>query len=318
MKKNILYLLVLVFLAGAAYWTWKRNRQKSTLSKLDLNFSVPDTAAIDRIVITPVEKGNEKAVLTRISPSAWKINDRYTVAPVLMELLLSTIRNVEMQRHVETNEARTAVEDMSKRGKKVEIFIGGELYKSYWVGDDAPGNTGTYMKFDEGDPYVCHLRGFLGFLSPRYNVYENDWRDKLLFFSSPQTLRSVEIQHPASPTDNFKISIAGKNMVLEGSGPFDSLAANGFLGTFKKFYVEKHLNTIPQRFRDSLLRIQPDWSLEVLDSDPAYSHRVDLYEVNDRDRQLGHIPATEDWFTVQNRVLYPVKIRKRDLLGVRN
>lgn len=315
LKKNILYLLVLLLLGGGAFWTWNRNRQKSTLAKLDLNFSVPDTASIDRIVITPVEKGGEKASLTRISPSQWKINDKYFVAPTLMELLLTTIRNVEMQRHVEPNEAKTVNEDILKRGKKVEIFVNGELYKTYWVGDDSPGNTGTYLRFEEGDPYVCHLRGFLGFLSPRYNVSENDWRDKLLFFSSPQTLQSVEIQYPASPVDNFKISVAGKNMVLEAAGPFDTLSANGFLGNFKKMYVERHINTIPRRFRDSLLRTSPEWTLEVVDSDKAFSHRVDLYEVKDPDRQLGHIAASEDWFTIQNRVLYPVKLRKRDFLN---
>jgi hypothetical protein len=317
LKKNFLYLLLLLGLAGGAFWTWKRNQQKSTLAKLDLNFSVPDTASIDQIVISPQEKDGEKAVLKRISPSKWKINEKYTVAPTLMELLLTTIRNVEMQRQVEKNEAKTAMEDIKKRGKKVEIFIAGELYKTYWVGDDAPGNTGTYFKFEEGEPYVCHLRGFLGFLSPRYNVSENDWRDKLLFFSAPKTLQSVEIQYSASPVDNFKIRIADQKIILDGSGPFDTLAANGFLGNFKKLYVERHINTLPQRFKDSLLRTSPEWSLEVVDSDKEFSRKVDLYEVKDPDRQLGHIPATEDWFTVQNRVLFPIKIKKRDLLGAK-
>jgi hypothetical protein len=315
LKRNIFLIFLLVILAGAAWWTWNRNQQKSTLNKLDLNFSVPDTASIDQIVISPQGKGYEKAILKRISGSEWRLNDKYKVAPTLMELLLTTIRNVEMKRPVDQNEAKMVLEEIKTKGKKVEIYVSGKLYKTYWVGADEHNFTGTYFKFEEGNPYVCHLRGFLGFLSPRYDVTENDWRDKLLFNSEPQSLESIEIQYTSSPVDNFKLVKLGKNMVLSGNLPFDTSAANSYAGLFKKWYVERHMAYLPQTFKDSILKTKPEWQIEVRDKKQDFSHLVVFYDVKDENRQLGHIPARQDWFTVQSINLLPLKIRKRDLLG---
>jgi len=312
MNKTLLYLLIAFVLGGAAYWTLNRNQQKSTIDKLDLNFAIPDTASISKIVISGSGSNNE---LERKAEGFWLINKKYKVAPYLMALLLTTIRNVEMQRPLDKNEAQTVVEDFKTRYKKVEIFIRGELYKTYLVGDDSQGNLGTYFKFEEGDPYVCHLRGFTGFLSPRYNVIENDWRDKILFSSSPQTLQSVELKYFASPVDDFKISFKGKYFSLDGATRFDTSAAAGFLLGFKKIYLERYLRDFDKRTNDSLLSKTPDWSINLVDIDPEKSHLVNFYPSGEDERSIGYMPDTKEWITIQDPGLRPVKIRRRDLIS---
>ena len=312
MNKTLLYLIIALVLGGAALWTFNRNQHNSTINKLDLNFAVPDTASISKIIISGSGNSNE---MERKAEGFWLMNKKYKVAPYLMALLLTTIRNVEMQRPLGKNEAQTVIEDLKVRYKKVDIFVKGELYKTYLVGDDAQGNLGTYFKFEEGDPYVCHLRGFTGFLSPRYNVIENEWRNKILFQSSPQTLQSVEIKYFASPVDNFKISFEGKYFSIEGASRFDTSAAAGFILAFKKIYLERYLLGFDKRTNDSLLKKMPEWSINLVDIDPEKSHLVNFYPSGEDDRSIGYLPDTKEWITVQDPGLLPVKVRRRDLMS---
>jgi hypothetical protein len=312
MNKTLLYLLVAFILGGAAYWTVNRNQKKSTLDKLDLNFAIPDTSSISKIVISNPENKSE---LERKAEGFWILNQKHKVAPYLMQLLLSTIRNVEMQRPLGANEAKTVEDEMKINYKKVDIFIKGELYKTYLVGDDAPGNMGTYFKFEEGDPYVCHLRGFTGFLSPRYNVIENEWRDKILFHSTPQTIQSIELKYPASPVDNFKIAFKGKYFGIEGADRFDTSAAAGFILGFKRIYLERYLPGFSKRTNDSLLNRLPTWSIDLVDIDPEKSHSILFYPSGEEDRSIGYLQKTKEWISVQDPGFIPVKLRRRDLMS---
>jgi hypothetical protein len=203
---------------------------------------------------------------------------------------------------------------MKKRNRKVEIFVRGELYKTYIIGDDAPENKGTYFKQEEGEPYVCYLRGFNGFLTPRYNVSENDWRDRLLFSSSPQTIQSVEVKYTRTPAANFKVGFSGKHFHFEGAERFDTVATAEFLLRFKQVYLERYINMFSQKAKDSILGNPPEWSVDLVDIDQSKSHQLLIYPTSDEDRSLAFLPKTKEWATIQNRSLTGIKIRRTDLI----
>ncbi|HOY95085.1 MAG TPA: hypothetical protein PK509_05070 [Catalimonadaceae bacterium] len=314
MKKTILFILLALALGAGAWWSLQKNKRKSTLDKLDLNFSVADTASISKVVVTQFPYPGKPVTLDRLASGYWKLNKQYKASPVLMDVLLTTIRNVEMQRPLAPNEAKTVNDAMKTRYRKVEIYVKGELYKTYLIGDDAPENKGTYFKLENGDPYVCYLRGFNGFLTPRYNVTVNDWRDRLLISSTPQTIQTAEVRYTMSPADNFKVGFSGKYFNMEGASKFDTIATAEFLLQFKKIYVERFLNGLPQKSKDSLLTTPYEWSLDLVDIDKEKSHLLNFYPTSDPDRSMAYLPKTNEWITIQNRNLAAIKIRRRDLL----
>jgi hypothetical protein len=274
---------------------------------------VADTASISKVVVTQFPFPGKPVTLDR-KAGYWKINNLHKASPVLMDVLLTTIRNVEMQRPLAPNEAKTVNDAMKTRYRKVEIFVKRELYKTYLIGDDAPENKGTYFKLENGDPYVCYLRGFNGFLTPRYNVTMNDWRDRLLISSTPQTIQSVEVRYTMSPADNFKVGFSGKYFHMDGALQFDTVATAEFLLQFKKIYAERYLNGLPQKSKDSLLASPYEWSLDLVDIDKEKSYLLNLYPTSDPDRSMAFLPKTNEWITIQNRNLTPIKIRRRDLM----
>jgi hypothetical protein len=313
MNKNLLYVVLALALGSGAWFTWQRNQKKSTLDKLDLNFSVPDTSSIDKIVIT--QQGGSPFEMERQKDRSWSLNKKYKVAPVLMDVLLSTIRNIEMQRPLAKNEKKTVEEAMKTRHRKVEIFVGGEIYKTYFLGDDAPENKGTYIRFENGDPYVAHIRGFTGFLTPRYNVTENEWRDRLLFASTPASIQSVEIKYTKSPSDNFKVGFTGRHFFLEGAERFDTNATATLLLQFKQVYIERYIVDFTKNEQDSLLKSGHEWSLDLVDIDKSKSNTLWIYQTSDADRSLAYLPKTKEWATIQNRNLNPVRLKRHQLLG---
>ena len=312
MNKSLFLFLLILALAAGAWFSWKKAGRKSTLEKLDLNFSVSDTSSVDRILIEPVF--GQKADLIRMKEGGWKVNDKFKVAPVLMDVLLSTIRNIEMLRPLAKSEAITALEGMEKRGRKVSVFVNGNLYKVYQLGDDAPGNKGTYIKLEDGDSYVAYLRGFNGFLSPRYDVDENEWRDRLLFDWKPGQIESVKINYKRMPSESISLSVVSQKILLEGAGIFDTVAAAGLLSSFQKIYVERYLPTFPVKTADSLLSAGSEWSLELNVTESSSPEKIEFFITSDPDRSLAYIPQTKEWLTIQNRLLFPIMQRKSALL----
>lgn len=277
-----------------------------------MNFSVPDTASISKIVIT--ENPGGPNVFERTPGLYWRLNQKYNVAPQLMDLLLTTIRNVEIRRPVGNAEKKTVMEFLEKRSKKVDIFVNGELYKTYWIGDDAPENKGTYFKMEGGEPYVCFLRGSHGFLTPRYHVEEHKWRDHLLFSSTPETLQSVEIQYPASPQDNFKISFQGKHFQWEGPGKMDTTAAAEYLLRYKRVYLEHYVKEFGPQFEDSLLKTNHLCTIDLVDIDKSKSHLVKVFPSDNPDRHLAWLEHSKELISIQTRNLAPLLRRRFELM----
>lgn len=313
MNKNILLLLLALALGFGAWFSWKKANRKSTLEKLDLNFAVSDTASIDRILIEPVH--GKKAEMVRLEAGGWLINGKFRVAPVLMDVLLTTIRNLEMLRPLGNAEAKTAIEGMEKRGRLITVFVGGERYKSYRLGDDAPGNKGTYIQLEDGDPYVAHLRGFNGFLNPRFDADEYEWRDRLLIDLRPDEIKSVKVAYKRAQSEGFLLEVDDRQIRLDGAGRFDTAAAGAVLSSFKKIYAETFLPKFPVKKADSLLNAGSEWSLELNCRNPEFSKKIEFFYTSDPDRTLAFVNPGKEWMTIQNRVLYQLMQRKSGFIN---
>ena len=71
--------------------------------------------------------------------------------------------------------------------------------KTYTVGGSTSNHLGTYMLMDNAEnPYIVHIAGFNGFLSPRYGIqgYEldiNNWRDNTVFKIETEIINEISL-----------------------------------------------------------------------------------------------------------------------------
>ena len=163
------------------------------------DFAIADTAAVDKIFIA--DKDGNQALLERSSGRYWKLNGTHFARKDAVDLLLKTFLRARVQRPVPQGELSTVNRLLAGRGKKVEIYQGGETpVKTWYIGTSTQNHTGTYMVLADAngqlaeEPFIVHMEGFTGFLSTRFFTDEREWRYTGMFDYPDNSLRRIEVE----------------------------------------------------------------------------------------------------------------------------
>lgn len=276
MKKNQKVLLVLALVLAIVAAFVVINKKGYTIKKELRDFAVKDTAAIDKIFLAD-RRGN-KVTLTRISSGKWKVNNKYTVRPDLINLLLETMATIEVKMPVAKNAITNTINRLASSSIKCEIYTNGDLAKVYYVGGATQDNYGTFMMLEDSKvPFITQLPDNRGYLTPRYVTLEDEWRDKALFRYEKGTIEGIQVSYRDFPTNNFSITKAGSEYELRDSKNA-VLAVNpiqllGYLGQFGNLNVESYVE--PSN-KDSILLIGSFMQLKIKSTD-GKSETMEVY-----------------------------------------
>lgn len=210
-KSTIIILTVLIALAGLSIYIYKSKGKTSTIDKEASDFKYKDTAAIDKIFLADKDG---KQILVERKKEGWMVDEKYHVRPDVIELLLYTIKSVEVKSPVSKNGRNSVIKIMSSKSTKIEIYSKGEKVKQYYVGHPTQDNTGTYMlltNLETGEnyeePFITHIPGFDGFLSSRYLTDAVDWRDRLILNYRPPQIKQIKLELHGDPDSSFVIDL---------------------------------------------------------------------------------------------------------------
>ena len=181
MTKNLKSILLLVVVATVAIYFYITNNN-STLKKELSDFAVADTASITKIFMA--DKNGKSILLERINGISWKLNGKYEARQDGINNLLETIKRVTVKAPVNKAAFETVIKKLASNGVKVEIYQNNDKKPSkvYFVGGSNQEHTGTEMLLQGSSiPFLTHIEGFYGFLTPRYFVNENEWKDRTIF-----------------------------------------------------------------------------------------------------------------------------------------
>ncbi len=238
------------------------NRPQTTIRKELRNFAVEDTSIIDKIFLT--DKNNRKILLERQPNGEWLVNKKFYARPDAINILLETIKNVEVKYPVSRSAHNNVVKQLAAKSVKVEIYSGNKLLKTYYVGGPTQDHVGTYMLLENSTvPMVVYVPGFNGYLTPRFDTYEKTWRAPRIFHYSYPEIYAVSVIYPNKPQNSFK-AINNNNVYqlisLRDSTPikdFDTLAIKLFIGKFKNVNYDVALTQINPHKRDSIIHSTP-------------------------------------------------------------
>ena len=188
-KKIIIFILTIVFI----YCLIDYN-QKIKLDN-EKKFSISEIEKIDKIFLSD-RKGNN--ITLQKDNNIWTVNNKYNVRNDAISTLLSTIQKISIQRPVPETGYNNVIKQLATTGVKVEIYYNNKI-KTYTVGGSTSNHLGTYMLMANADnPYIVHIAGFNGFLSPRYGIqgYEldiNNWRDNTVFKINTELISEISL-----------------------------------------------------------------------------------------------------------------------------
>lgn len=268
MKSNkITLLVVIVLLAVTGYFMYTKNT--GTIRKELRNFAVEDTAAITKIFIA--DKKGYQTTLEKKEDKTWTVNGKYTALRPAVNILLETIKKIEVRSPVGKAAYNSVIKDLGTDGTKVEIYSGDKKIKTYYVGQATQDMLGTFMFIENSStPFVTHIPGFNGFLSTRYTARPDDWKSKIIVSYSDEMLKKITVTDIKDSVKSFRVEKTDSDFQLftpatntTASDIYKSKIA-AYLNHFSKLPYEYEETLIKKSLKDSILSTQPYKVVEVI------------------------------------------------------
>lgn len=327
MNRTFLLLILVLALGAATFIYFQRGDDKTTLAGADRRFAVKNTDDIYKIFIAD-RQGNQTTLERK--DGYWLYNGRWRARPTAIANLLQTIRGVEMKFKPPRAAEKNMVASLAAEGIKVEIYDRkNKLLKSYYVGGATPDETGTFMILAGAEqPYVTYLPGSQSNLRYRYNLKEDDWRDRSVFAYDPERITAVSVEYPQQQNKSFKLERQGAKWSVmpfhefapASRRPYRERSADTYVIGFESLVAEAFENKLPER--DSISFLVPFAIVKVTDDqeqvsevrfhpvfnggiyqDPktgAYTSRSDV------ERYYANAVNSGDFFLVQHRVFQKI------------
>jgi hypothetical protein len=300
MKKSssLIVIAILVLLAGVSIYLYKNNKTVSTLDKDARNFKIDDTSSITKIFMA--DKNGGKVTLDRKDANTWIVNGKFPARKDAISLLLYTMKMLDVKSPVSKSAKKSVLQLMTTHSVKVEVYSGDELIKQYYVGHENQEMDGTYMLLTDiesgenfPDPFLVFIPGFNGYLSSRYFLKEEEWRERLLISYTPLDLKSIKMELMESQDSSFVINLNSTTSFalqkLNGQSlPFDEVKMKQYLAYFQNLSYEFLLgDNNGKKLRDSLLNVPAFTRLSITDKKGQmrtfdFLHKKSTAEINNK------------------------------------
>ena len=271
MKKNLLPILLLLVLGGAAAYFYL-TKSGSTLQPELTNYALKDTAAITKIFLA--DKQGNKILLERESSKKWMVNKDFIARQDGINNILDAIARVEIKTPINKAAYETILKRLSSIGIKVEIYTDSDSpAKVYYVGGPSKDHTGTEMLLEgSSTPHLTYIPGIYGFLTPRYFVNINEWKDRSIFKYEYGEIAKIRVEYPHDPSESFEITDLGNNMysLMDISRNidlpnFDTLALFDYVARFQSISYEGFEETKTEQYIQGIKETTPQQIYTVTD-----------------------------------------------------
>lgn len=268
MKRALLPVLLLV-LCVVAWFLWKNNTGDTLAGPLT-DFTVPDTAAVDRIYIA--DKTGAVADLRRATlpdgEQGWTVNG-IPAKTFQVQVLLETFKLVELRAPVPKSAEENVLRIMAGTARKVEIYQGKDKpTKIWWVGQSTQDHFGTYMVLEipgkgrSNVPFSMGMAGFNGVLNTRFSTDLDSWRSSAVTrYPDLSKVSRVKVEHPAEPDQGFVITYADARLGLEDLQgdqlPMDSALVRDAMQALRTGSFESIERNLDKAAKDSVIASVP-------------------------------------------------------------
>lgn len=215
MKRNLIYLLVLIVLGFITYYFVFKEHEE-TFPKSEANFMVEDTDEIETIFLSSLHGENLK--FTK-KGSEWVINDSIEIVQTLVQDLLQALREQRAVQPVRLSFHDQVIREMSSNSSKVEIYTKEGKTHTFYVAQNAAPDNLTYMLTDGAKrPYVVKLPMQNIFLGIRYNTKLSNWRSRKIMYAKADDIESIDVRYTDSIHYSFQLKVQeGKTPIVSGS-----------------------------------------------------------------------------------------------------
>lgn len=248
MRKTLVYFAVLAIMGFGVYWFFFRNSDNLYQSK-DADFGFRDTAALGKIFLA--ETDGESILLERGKDNSWTVNKQFPAMRIQILNILTCLNKQTALVPVPERDYERVIKLLAGLGVKVELYNrDGEKVRCFYVAGQGPNYHGSYMLMEGSQqPYLVEIRGFEGYLTPRYSTDLADWRSRVIFDAADHEIKSFSLTYPDERLNSFSIDNSTTPARLrldpelsESMKDIHQGRVNIFLTLFKNINAEGFLN----------------------------------------------------------------------------
>ena len=323
MKKSnrilIIIAAVVVVAAGLTAYVLSRPTFKQ-------DYHIEDVSSITKIFLA--DKEDNEVTLVRIADSAWSVDNQYPANQPMVDMLLETLNTMRIRQQVNKNAVPNVIKDIAAHGIKVEIYqnepfinwFGGrlklfsreKLTTTYFVGRETQDMMASFM-YRKGDdvPYIIHIPGFRGFLTPRFVTEPLKWRSHTIVDLNVRQIERIELEIPEQQEESFAIVRDGEGFAMEmlqshqRVNGFDTARVAQMLSSFTWLNFDEFAAIVPNTFADSCVIGTPRAILRITDTEGNQSEVKTYIKYNNPD-DIKAMPDPEMYETFDLNRLYAI------------
>jgi len=273
MKKLIILIVALGVLGGLGWYTMNLMNNKGKSDTELIEFSIADTASVDKIIIT--DAFSNKIELKRVGKT-WTESTGDCISLPNVNFILETIKNIEFKGYLADNSIEKFNNLMASQNTMVEIFQNGEWKKTWYIGPSSADHYGQIMLLDSeefgksGKPVIMKIKGENGIIEPRFFADKRKWACTNIFALGIDQISKVDVKVYDDPSLSFSVTKAGSNVNVYQRGVklpmVDTAMAYRYLQNYKKIHYDIANFELSQKQVDSLKKSMPFTKLTVTET----------------------------------------------------
>ncbi len=266
-------LLVLIIALAVVSNNLLSNRGKSNKALDD--FLVMDTLTVDRMEI--IQSSGFAFQIFR-NGDRWQTKEGSCVQQEMVDNILHTFTKVAIKSYVPKNAIENIRNNIRVNYRKVKIYQNGKWVKTWWIGNSAPDNLGTYAMLETPSgmseiPVMLEMRGLNGSIDSRFTGDARTWQCTQVFRHAMSQIQKLSLKNNDQPEQGFTIERLGEGRSFSISDfrqnniGFDTLKLVRYLDIFKKVHYESPNYTMTQVQIDSLKKEKSFYQLNLQTTD---------------------------------------------------
>lgn len=328
-RNRILIIVAAVVVVAAALTAYVLSRPT-----FKQDYHIEDISSITKLYLA--DKENNEVTLIREADSTWTVDGTYLASQPMVDLLLETLSTMRIRQQVNKNAIPNAIKDIAAHGIKVEVYqrvpfinwFGGKLKlftrerltTTYYVGRETQDMMASFM-FRKGDevPYIIHIPGFRGFLTPRFVTEPLKWRSHTIVDLNVRDIERIELEIPEQQEESFAIVRDGEGFAMEmlqshqRVNGFDTARVAQMLSSFTWLNFDEFAAIVPNTFADSCVSGVPRTILRIIDTKGNQSEVKTYIKYNNPD-DIKAMPDPEMYETFDLNRLYAIVNQKDTVL----
>lgn len=277
MNRPIKIFLLLIILATLIYWAMS-SKLWSNIKSDGKDFAVADTASVTKLFLA--NKRGQQVTLEKNAEGVWMVNREVIADIQKINLIKATLHDLQVRNPIAESEFNTVVARLASDAVKTEVYAGQKLIKTVYVGQATADGTGTYMMLeDAASPYIIHIPGFIGYLSPRFSANPIKWKDKKIFDYRAEEISSIEVTYPKKQEFSFSIMNGTKPQIQDihkNAVTADPKYLQFYIASFQNLSIEAYDEDIPEAQVDSIRKTDP-FCIVTVNSTVKPSRRLTIH-----------------------------------------